>query len=449
MSARVAKQAVVVGAGMGGLATAGALADHFEQVLVLERDVLPTDGSGRRGIPQGKHLHVLLAAGHQALGDLFPDFEQDLLRSGAVRVRVDTDMRREYAGHPPFPQRDAGFVSHAQSRPRLEGTVCERVRALANVTLGQECRAGALTTPDGGRTVDGVAYVDADGRSRVVWADLVVETTGRGNLTLDFLKAMGRPLPQTTTIGVDLSYSTAVFEVPEDAPSGWKGVATYPAAPESSRGALLMPLEGGRWIVSAGGRMGEEPPGDPDGFMAFVQGLHSSTIYDAISRAKRLGSIARYRFPESIRRHYARLRSFPHGLLPMADAICRFNPVYGQGMSVAAQEARALDRLLTERAGEPDPLKGLAPAFFEHVEHIIETPWMTAALPDLVYSGTRGERPADFAYRVRKGAALNALAAEDERVNKVLLEVRHLLKPHSAFDEPWLAELLAKTMAEA
>lgn len=449
MSTHVARQAVVVGAGMGGLAAAGALADHFEQVLVLERDVLPADGSGRRGIPQGKHLHVLLAAGHKALGDLFPDFEQDLLRTGAVRVRVDSDMRREYAGHPPFPQRDAGFVSHAQSRPRLEGTVRERVRALANVTLGQECRAGALTTPDGGRTVDGVAYVDVDGRSRVVSADLVVEVTGRGNLTLEFLKETGRPLPQTTTVGVDLSYSTAVFEVPDDAPGGWKGVATYPPAPQSSRGALLLPLEGGRWIVSAGGRAGEEPPGDPDGFMAFLQSLHSPTIYDAVSGAKRLGSIARYRFPESIRRHFARLRSFPRGLLPMADAVCRFNPVYGQGMSVAAQEAQALARLLSERAGEPEPLEGLAPAFFETVERVIETPWMTAALPDLVYPGTRGERPADFQHQIRRIAALNALAAEDARVNKVLLEVRHLLKPQSAFDEPWLAELLAKTMAEA
>jgi len=448
MSTRIGKQAVVVGAGMGGLSAAGALASHFEQVTVLDRDVLPADGAPRSGIPQGRHVHVLLAGGHRAISELFPDFEADLLQAGAVPVRVDRDVRREFPGGRTFPQRDLGFDFYAQSRPRLEGTLRARVRALPNVTLEQECRVQTLTSSDGGRSVGGVRYVDADGRSRELRADLVVESSGRGNLTYAFLEETAHPLPEATTIGVDMCYSTAVFQIPEQAPTGWKGVFTYSRFPDS-RNAIMMPLEGGRWILSLGARLAEEPPGDPDGVMEYLRNLHSPTIHDAVSKAERVGEIARYRFPESIRRHYVRLRSFPRGLLPTGDAICRVNPIYGQGMSVGAQEALALNHLLAERAGEADPLDGLAHAFFEAVEGVVETPWMTAALPDLAYPGTRGERPADLKEQLKRGAALNRLAVEDLRVNQVLLEVRHLVRPHTALDEPWLSELLDEAMADA
>jgi 2-polyprenyl-6-methoxyphenol hydroxylase-like FAD-dependent oxidoreductase len=133
----------------------------------------------------------------------------------------------------------------------------------------------------------------------------------------------------------------------------------------------------------------------------------------------------------------------------MGDSICRFNPVYGQGMSVGAQQAHALNRILTRRAGEADPLDGLAPAFFGTIESVVETPWRTAVLPDFAYPSTRGERPPELAEMLRRGAALNRLAASDLRVNQVLVEVRHLVKPHTALDAPWLVELLDEAVANA
>jgi 2-polyprenyl-6-methoxyphenol hydroxylase-like FAD-dependent oxidoreductase len=449
MSIQIAKQAVVVGAGMGGLAAAGALAPLFEEIIVLERDVLPPDGAQRSAIPQGRHVHVLLAGGEQAISDVLPGFSQDLLRVGAVPVRVDRDLRREFCGGRVFPRRDLGFDFYALSRPRLEATLRARVQALPNVTLESECRVRALVSGNGGRTVHGVTYDDAGGTARELRADLVVESSGRGNLTAALLEETGQPLAEASTIGVDMCYTTAVFDIPADAPTDWKGVFAYPDPPDSSRGALLMPLEGGRWIVSLGARLGEDAPGSVDGYMEYLRTLHSPTVYEAVSKAKRLGDIARYRFPESIRRHYARLASFPRGLIPTGDSICRFNPIYGQGMTAGAQEARVLRRLLTERAGEADPLDGLAPAFFAAVEDVVETPWQTAALPDLAYPGTRGERPADFQARLKRGAALHRIAAEDLEVHRVLLEVRHLMRPLSALDEPWLVERLNDAMGEA
>jgi hypothetical protein len=253
------------------------------------------------------------------------------------------------------------------------------------------------------------------------------------------------PKPEVTEIGIDIAYSTAVFERPADAPSTWKTVMTFPAAPDSGRGALLAPIENNQWIVSVGGNHGDAPPGDMDGYLGFVKGLRTPTIYDAIKNAKRVGEIARFLLPCSRRRHFETVQRFPRGLLAIGDAICRFNPVFGQGMSVAAQEAVILHRLLLARTGDLDPLNKLADAFFVAIQEVLETPW-GVAMNDFVFPKTRGQRPADFEQRIQYGIALFRLAAEDASVHKLMIEVNHLLKPRSALREPKIAERVIKLM---
>jgi 2-polyprenyl-6-methoxyphenol hydroxylase-like FAD-dependent oxidoreductase len=201
-----------------------------------------------------------------------------------------------------------------------------------------------------------------------------------------------------------------------------------------------MPLEGRRWIVTFAGRHGVRPPGDEAGLMAYAQELRTTTIYDAIKHAKRLGDIVRFGFPESVWRHYERLDGFPGGLLPLGDAVCRFNPIYGQGMSVAAQEAHALGQVLARRAGERDPLDGLAPAFFHEAAALIDTPWATSAIPDFFHPDTRGERPANLQQMLKIGAAMGRLAAQDPAVHRLVTEVQHLLKPRSVYQDPQLVQ---------
>ena len=447
-STLIGKQAVVIGAGMGGLTAAGALADRFDQVAVLERDTLPSEPTYRAGTPQARHVHALLLSGQRALSELFPGFEQDLARAGAVPLRVGLDVRIERPGYDPFPQRDLGWFSYAVSRPTIERAVRRRVESRANTTLRQRCRVQeVLASPNGG-AVTGVRYENGNGASETIAADLVVDASGRGAFTLALLQSIGRPLPEETTIGIDLGYATCVFAVPDDASTDWKGVMTFGQAPQNSRGGLMLPLEGNRWMATIGGRHGDVPSGDAEGFLTYARALRTPTIYNAISQAKRLDGVARYGFPESVRRHFERLDVFPRGLLPIGDAICRFNPVYGQGMSVAALGGVPTPEAPRETRPRRNPIAALAPTFFAEVQPLIETPWSVAIL-DFAFPDTRGQRPADFETTLKFGIALSRLAAEDPAVHKLTAEVQNLLKPRSVYRDPALVQRVFAKMAEA
>ena len=448
MSNPTMKQAVVIGAGMGGLAAAKAVAPHFEKVVVFDRDALPDAPTPRLGTPQARHTHGLLAGGCRALEHLFPGIELDLVQAGAVRYRIRRDARYEVPGFDPLPQRDLGYDQFGLSRPALERVCRRRVERESNIEFRPRTRVTELTaSPDNG-SVAGVRFEDTRGRPGSLAADLVVDASGRASPTLCFFEEIGSAKPAEIKIGIDQAYATAVFEKPEDAPNDWLVVVHAPTPPGSSRLGIIMPMEERLWSVSLCANHGETPPGDIDGFMAFAKSFRMPTIYNAIRGAKRVGDIARFGMPYSVLRAFDKLDRFPRGLLPLGDSVCRFPPVQGQGMSVAAQEAHVLASLLESRRGRADPLGGLAEAFFSEIQPLLEAPW-AVAMNDLVYPQTRGERPPDFEKRLQYTRALMHLAAEDAEADKILEEVRSLLRPQSALREPELASRVMSMMALA
>lgn len=174
--------------------------------------------------------------------------------------------------------------------------------------------------------------------------------SGRGEPTVELLASLGKPPLQETCVGIDLGYSTACFAIPDDARPDWKTVLCFPKAPQSSRYGIMMQVKGNCWTVTLAGRFGDKPPGDPNGFMDFARGLRTRTIADAIGPAKRVGLASRFGTRSCVRRDFSSVGGFPQGLIPVGDAICRFNPSYGEGMSVAAQQARTLRQLLAAGA---------------------------------------------------------------------------------------------------
>jgi 2-polyprenyl-6-methoxyphenol hydroxylase-like FAD-dependent oxidoreductase len=431
----VGKAAIVVGAGIAGLCAARALADHFEGVTVLERDPLPSSARPRPGVPQGRHAHALAIGGQLALAQLFPGFEDDLSAAGAVPVSSGFDVRVERPGHDPYPRRDLGMTSFAASRSLIELLVRRRVEQHPAIRFRAGCRVLALQASKDGDRVTGV---DCESMGGAVPADLVIDATGRGELTFRLLQALGLPLPERTTIGVDRGYASVSFTLPPHARPDWKGLITSAPAAQSSRSALIYPIEGERWIMSTGGRHDDQPPRSWPAILEYLRGLRTPTAYETMRSACELSEPGHFLFRASEWRHYERLPSFPQGLLPIGDAICVFNPVYGQGMSVAAQEARLLQDLLARAAANPQTLPTLALDFFAGARALIDTPWSSAAVPDFAHPQTRGERPADLARQLAFGGALLRLGAEDAAVHRLVLEVAHLLKPRSAYQEPGL-----------
>jgi 2-polyprenyl-6-methoxyphenol hydroxylase-like FAD-dependent oxidoreductase len=442
------KHAIVIGAGMAGLAAAKAVAAHFERVTVLDRDALPEAPAFRAGTPQARHTHGLLAGGRRALQRLFPGIDRDLLEAGAVRLRVGRDMRLELPGFDPFPQRDFGIDTLCLSRPLLERICRRRIEQESNVEVRPRSRVTELIASPDAQGAAGVRFEDPRGRGQSLAADLVVDASGRASLTLQFLDAIGWAKPTAAEVGMDQAYSTAVFEKPEDTPTDWLGVLHLPTPPLSSRFGIILPMEGGRWIVSIGENHGRAPPDDVDGFMDFVQSFRASTIHNAIRNAKRIGEIVRYNLPCSVRRAFEKLDRFPRGLVPIGDSVCRFTPIFGQGMSVAAQECCILAGLLGARSWRDDPLDSLAESFLEEIQPLLETPWANA-ISDWIYPETRGERPPDFDNQVLYARALMRLAAEEPETDRIVTEVRMLLRPQSALRAPELANRVMASMTAA
>jgi 2-polyprenyl-6-methoxyphenol hydroxylase-like FAD-dependent oxidoreductase len=446
-SPRNGERAVVLGASMAGLLAARVLADAYGQVTVVDRDELPEASAQRRGVPQGRHLHALLSRGQQALEELFPGLTAELVAHGASSGDILGNGRWYVNGHL-LRQVRSGLVGVGASRPLLEARVRARVRALPNVAFLDGCDiVGLAATPDGRRVTAARVLRQAGAAEQVLDADLVVDATGRGSRAPVWLEALGYPRPERDEIRVRLGYATRTYRLPADVLGRDIAVLDAPT-PQNPRGGALLALEDGRWVVTLAGILGDYPPTDPEGFLAFARSLRFPDIHQAIRDGEPLDDPVPFRFPASVRHRYERLDRFPDGFLVVGDAVCSFNPIYGQGMSVAALEACLLKRLLDRPGQEGDPIAQLAPRFFAEMQALLETPWSVAML-DFVFPDTRGQRPADFAATLKFGIALNRLAAEDPAVHRLTIEVQHLLKPRSVYRDPKLIERVLAKMAEA
>jgi 2-polyprenyl-6-methoxyphenol hydroxylase-like FAD-dependent oxidoreductase len=415
---------------------------------VLERDALPRNASPRPGTPQSNHPHGLLQGGLRALCTLFPGFDRELAQAGAVPLRVGLDIREELPGFDPFfPRRDQGWVSYGMSRPLIELVARRRVWQRPNVTVHEHCRVLDIIANAGG-FVSAVRYRSPDDVAEVISADLVVDASARSALTLALLKDMGRARPACTRIGVDINYATTIFSIPREN-RDWKVVITLPEMPESSASGYIIPIEGDRWMVLVSARHAPIRPADRNGFLELAAGLRTPTIHGAIKHATPLDKIHRFGFAENSWQHYDRLGDFPQGLLPIGDAVCHFNPIYGQGMTVAVQEACVLNDLLQRRAGNKETLAGLEQDYLAAIQPLIAAAWSQSAIPDFVHPQTRGIRPAGLDDSLRYGKALYDLAAHDPEVHKRISGVRHLIEPPATLRDPDLVRRVEAAMENA
>ncbi|HYE37600.1 hypothetical protein [Methylocaldum sp.] len=435
-SRHLGQHAIVIGGSIAGLLSARILAEFFERVTLLERDELHEPLATRRSVPQGHHAHFLLKGGEQIMEKLFPGLVQDLVDLGSVPVRAGLDII--VSGLFDQPRRDLGITCHCQTRGLLEHALRRRLDEQRNVETRWGCSATALSTDTPKRHVLGVTYRDHQvGTENSLSADLIIEAGGRGALTRRWLEDLGLGSPPTVEIGVDLGYTTGIFEIPEDPARDWKGLVVAGKPPEDGRGALVLPIEGDRWIVTLGARFGHYPPKEYEGFIAFTQSLPDTAIYTAIKDAKLVSDIHQYRFPTSVWRRYEAMEAFPERLIPLGDTLCSFNPLFGQGMTSAALQVESLRAALLGRIDQSDPLNGLSRDVLRRAAAIVANPWMQAAEQDFQYRETRGERPPPDETASRYMRHLAGVIHEDIEVQRQFHRVLHLLNhPKTLREEP-------------
>ena len=431
---------------MAGLLAAAALSRHFSRVTVVERDAAPPAPEHRKGVPQDQHIHVLLYSGATILEQLFPGLTEELILAGAETFDCGGDARWFHHGVWKLRQ-NSDVPLLAQSRPFLEWHVRRRLAAMPNVAfIGAD--ASELLTDVDRRRIQGVRVRLRDGSSAEVDlpAELVVESGGRGSHVPQWLEAMGYPRPQEESVVIDLGYSTRIYRRPPPSDHDWRMLLVYPKPPLGTRTGIVSPIEGDRWIVTLSGCLKDYPPADDAGFLEFARSLERPDIFDAIKHATPLSPITTIRFPAQRRRHYQRMRRFPEGLVVMGDAMCSFNPLYGQGMSVAALEAVALDNCLRESPG----LTGLPRRYFRRAARIVDGPWLLATASDFMYPGAVGKRPMGNDLLAWYNARVLELSGGDGRVLKTFLEVMHLTRsPFALFSPEVLVPVLKRALGFA
>src|SRR5215207_5783483 len=388
--------AVVLGGSLAGLLAARVLARHFGRVTVVERDAYPSDTAVRKGVPQASHVHALMRRGQQVIEELFPGLLGELLAGGAHLVDVPGEVAwltpAGWGARFPSDLHVIGFT-----RPLLDLHVRRRLADDPRVRILEETETLRLLPDAGGGGVCGVQCRARrpGGAEEELRADLVVDATGRGSRAPRWLAELGYQAPEETVVNGFLGYASRLYRVPAGFASSWKGAYVQLAPPERTRGGIMLPVEGRRWLVTLLGGGRDYPPVDEEGFLEFARSLPSPVIYDAIKGAEPLTPVRGHRATENRRRHYERLRRQPDNFLVTGDAACAFNPVYGQGMTAAALGALALDESLGEqrRRHPGGKLRGLARRFQKRLAKANAAPWLLATGEDFRYREVEGGAP--------------------------------------------------------
>ena len=389
---RLGERAVVLGASMGGLLAARVLADFFDTVTVVERDALPDNAEGRRGVPQGRHLHVLLQRGAQILDELFPGFLDELVAGGAP-VWEDGNLATLhlcFGGHEitrsgTMPTDPAELAIYMPSRTFLEWHVRRRLRAVENVTILDSHDAAGFTSTDDRSRITGVRVVSrGDDTERTLAADVVMDATGRGARTPALLDSLGYGRPVEEHVVMRTTYVSQLLRMPRGTLS--EMLVNIGPAPGRPTGLFLTGYENDTWMFTVFGLVGHEPAKDLAGMLAFADGYCPAHLSAAVRAAEPVGEPAQHRMPSSQWRRFDTMRRLPAGLLACGDAICSFNPIYGQGMTVAALDAAVLRDCLSRGVAD------LPRRYFHASAKPIGVAWRMAAASDLAFPAVQGRR---------------------------------------------------------
>lgn len=425
--------AVVIGGSIAGLLAAATLSKHFDQVVIIENDSPPRPDQVRKGAPQGAHVHGFLAAGCQALEQLLPGIVDETLGAGAQRGDMLTDALFYVGAHTRFISGRSDIHGLVASRPLLEYVIYRRISRIGNVTIRHRQKVTSLQFDSSRQAVIGVLLSDKNdpGTNLALNADLVIDASGRGSRLPHWLKQAGYSPAPLDELAVNITYSSCYFKRDGKISNSVKAVFVAPDAANPVPSGL-MEQDGERWIVSCGSYGERQAPADLPAFMNYLQSHSAPEIHAVAQSSEPIGSPQRYHYSNSVRHRYEKLRRFPNKLLLVGDTLCSFNPVYGQGMTIAALQAVALHQHLSH--ARRDDWRG----YFKQMAKIIADPWDFATTSDLSLPCVKGKRYPGFPLVQRYTERMMRAASRDIHVARSVLQVIHMLKPTTTLFSPLL-----------
>jgi 2-polyprenyl-6-methoxyphenol hydroxylase-like FAD-dependent oxidoreductase len=440
---QLGRHAVVLGGSLAGLMTARMLTDHFQQVTVVERDAYPTSITTRRGVPQANHVHALLLRGRQILEQLFPGLQTEMISAGAPLLDIAHDLAW-------FTPRGWGtrFTSEmrmlAFTRPMLDFYVRQRIALNPQITVLENTEVIGLVKDQVANRIAEVTIARRTNDFESVIAtklhpDLIVDTTGRASRAPLWLKELGYATPEEIVINAHIGYASRFYKIPEGFNADWKGNFVQAAPPEQRRGGFILTVEGDRWLVTLIGGGRDYPPHDDAAFLEFARSLPVPTIYDAIRNAEPLSPIRTHRGTENRLRRLDRIKRLPDNFVALGDSVCAFNPVYGQGMTIAAMGVMTLAETLAQervRRRQGD-WNGFSRSFQKKLAKVTRAPWLMATGEDFRYHEAEGGSPTLMTSFMHKYMdQVVELATHNVAVRSILLQVMSMLLPTSALFRP-------------
>lgn len=426
-----------MGGGLAGLLLARVLSERAQAVVLVERDRLPSGDVDRKGVPQGRHAHALLARGQAVYESLFPGLRAELRSKGAMFGDL-ADQRWMIQGRLlPLPE-GLGPGSFMCSRPLLERCVRARVSALPNVEVRDGTLVSGLLASAG--CVRGVRVRPsvAGATEEALAADLTVDATGRGSKLPVWLEALGYAAPAEERLSVGVRYATVwARRHPRHADGGQCVVVA--AAPPNRRCGVAIAVDADRWLVTLQGYLGEPVGGGWHGMVEFARGLPCAALYTLMQDSQPLSEVVTATFPYSRFRRYDRLKRHPDGVLAAGDAICSLNPIFAQGMTIAALSALELAQVL-----KTQPLPRAWPAFYQRYRSLLAVPWSMAAGNDLRFAELEGPRTRAGELLSKYMDRLTWVAGEDPDVAAAFLHVAHMLAPPTSLMHPKIVWRVAR-----
>ena len=442
-------RAVVIGGSVAGLTAARVLSQHFNKVTVVERGPMADGTDFPKGAPQARHPHVLLLRGEKILEELFPGFKQNLLDGGANPLNFGRDLAMR-APEGWLPHYETEMEAIATSRRLLDHTIYQHVAENHNISFKVNSEVMSLCTDEDNRRAIGVQIRNrANGRIEDIPAEFIVDASGRSSKAPQWFTQIGYAPPTEQTVNAFAGYATRIYKIPKDFDQAWKSLYIMPNPPHVTRGAIILPMEGNQWHVSLIGMNRDYPPTEEEAFMAFARSLVSSEMYEALKDAQPVSPIWGYRRAENRMRHYDQLARYLEGFVAMGDAVYALNPVYGQGMTLAAIASQLLDRCLTEQALQDtgNDFSGLAEKFQKQLKKELAIPWQTATNEDMRWPDTEGKQELDPVTKLIGSYFKMVMKAMPNsiKVTNAFFHVQHMIAPPTLLMRPDIVANVIKT----